>query len=92
LGGALETSNALAVLVIVASTLLNAGYFLPIIYKAYFKVEVPRDKDDPYVAYDNHREAPVAMVMALSFTALGTLVLFFVPDIPLALGRALVGG
>ena len=92
LGGALETSNALAVLVIVASTLLNAGYFLPIIYRAFFKVEVPRGKDDPHNAYDNHREAPVAMVMALSFTALGTLVLFFVPDIPLALGRALVGG
>lgn len=92
LGGALETDNALAVLVIVASTLLNAGYFLPIIYKAFFKDEVPRSDDDPYQAYDNHGEAPVAMVMALSFTALGTLVLFFIPDIPLALGRALVGG
>ena len=92
LGGALETSNALAVLVIVASTLLNAGYFLPILYRAFFKVEVPRGKDDPYVAYDNHGEAPVAMVMALSFTALGTVMLFFFPGIPLALGRALVGG
>jgi len=92
LGGALETSNALAVLIIVASTLLNAGYFLPIIYKAYFKDQQPRGSGDPYHKYDDHGEAPMAMVMALSFTALGTVVLFFLPEIPLALGRALVGG
>ena len=92
LSGALETGEAFAILVIVASTLLNAGYFLPVIYAAFFKDEKPRAEDDPYHAYDNHGEAPVAVVAALSFTALGTIVLFFYPDIPLALGRALVGG
>ena len=92
LSGALETGEAFAVLVIIASTLLNAGYFLPIVYAAFFKEEKPRPEDDPYAKYDNHGEAPVPIVLALSFTALGTIVLFFFPDVPLALGRALVGG
>jgi len=92
LSGALETGEAFAILVIIASTLLNAGYFLPVIYAAFFKDEKTRAEDDPYHAYANHGEAPVAVVAALSFTALGTIVLFFYPDIPLALGRALVGG
>ena len=92
LSGALETGEAFAILVIVASTLLNAGYFLPIIYAAFFKDQKPRPEDDPYHKYDNHGEAPVAVVAALSFTALGTVALFFFPDAPLALGRALVEG
>lgn len=92
LGGAIETQNALAILVIVASTLLNAAYFLPIIYAAFFKEQKLRDEDDPYAKYDNHGEAPLGVVLALSFTALGTLALFFWPDVPLGLARALVGG
>ena len=92
LGGAIETQNALAILVIIASTLLNAAYFLPIIYVAFFKDQKLRDADDPYAKYDNHGEAPLGVVLALSFTALGTLALFFWPDVPLGLARALVGG
>ncbi|MBL4616004.1 MAG: monovalent cation/H+ antiporter subunit D family protein [Magnetovibrio sp.] len=92
LSGALETGEAFAILVIIASTLLNAGYFLPILYVAFFKDQKMRPPDDPYSKYDHHGEAPVAMVMALSFTALGTIALFFFPEVPLALGRALVGG
>jgi len=91
LSGAIETSNALVILVIVGSTLLNAGYFLPIIYAAFFKEAKARHKDAPHYAFHDHGEAPLAMVLALSFTALGTIVLFFYPDIPLALGQALVG-
>lgn len=92
LTGALETGEAFAILVIIASTLLNASYFLPIVYRAFFKDQKPRDENDPYAKYDNHGEAPIAVVAALSFTALGTIALFFYPDVPLALGRALVGG
>ena len=35
--GAFQAENTIAVVVIVLSTLLNAGYFLPIIYAAFFK-------------------------------------------------------
>jgi len=92
LGGAIETQNALAVLVIVASTLLNAAYFLPIVYAAFFKEQKPRDAEDPYHKYDDHGEAPLGVVLALSLTALGTMALFFWPGVPLDLARALVGG
>ena len=92
LSGAVETQNALVILVIVASTLLNAAYFLPIIYAAFFKEQKLRPETDPYAKYDNHGEAPVGVVLALSLTALGTLALFFWPGVPLALARALMGG
>jgi len=90
LSGALETSNALVILVIIASTLLNAAYFLPIIYVAFFKEPQKRHKNAPHYEFKNHGEAPWPMVLALCFTALGTIVLFFYPEVPLALGQALV--
>jgi multicomponent Na+:H+ antiporter subunit D len=92
LSGAIETQNILAILVIAASTVLNAAYFLPIVYVAFFKNQKLRDESDPYSKYDSHGEAPVGIVIALSVTALGTLALFFWPDVPLGLARALVGG
>ena len=37
LTGAMQTANWLAVAVIVVSTLLNAAYFLPIVFRAFFR-------------------------------------------------------
>ena len=37
LTGAMQTANWLAVAVIILSTLLNAGYFLPIVFRAFFR-------------------------------------------------------
>ncbi len=81
LSGAMSQAHWFAVLVIVSSTLLNAGYFLPIIYRAFFRA--------PDARHAAHGEAPLPMVIALSATAVGTVVLFFVPDVPLALARQL---
>ncbi len=39
LSGALAAAQWLALAVIVVSTLLNAGYFLPIVYRAFFAAE-----------------------------------------------------
>ncbi|MEO5882313.1 MAG: monovalent cation/H+ antiporter subunit D family protein [Caldimonas sp.] len=85
LSGAMASSQWLAVAVIVASTLLNAAYFLPIVYRAFFV----RATDE---AESGHGEAPLAMVLALTATAAGTVLLFMMPDIPLALGRQLLTG
>ncbi len=82
LSGALETQQMFAVGVIVLSTLLNAAYFLPIVYSAFFKPE----KEKPS---HPHGEAPMAVVIALSLTALGTVLLFFFPDVPLGLAKTL---
>jgi multicomponent Na+:H+ antiporter subunit D len=77
--GALAAQHWVALGVIVASTLLNAGYFLPIVYRAFFAPA----KD----AAPDHGEAPWPMVAALVTTAALTLLMFFWADVPLALAR-----
>lgn len=77
--GAFEARHWFALAVIIASTLLNAAYFLPIVYRAFLKEPV----DAP--AEPAHGEAPLAMVAALCFTAAVTIALFFASDLPLAL-------
>lgn len=84
LSGAMASQHWLAVTIIVLSTLLNAGYFLPIIYRAFF-VEARHDAHD-----HPHGEAPLLMVIALTATAAGTVVLFFFPDVPLMLARQMI--
>ncbi len=86
LSGAMAASHWLAVAVIMASTLLNAAYFLPIVHRAFFRAPAPGD------AGAVHGEAPLPMVLALSITAGGTLAMFFWPDVPLALARQMLGG
>lgn len=85
LSGAMQAQHWLAVAVIVLSTLLNAGYFLPIVYRAFFRPLSREDQAHP------HGEAPLPIVLALSLSAGGVLMLFFFPDLPLALARALPG-
>jgi multicomponent Na+:H+ antiporter subunit D len=90
LSGAMATGHWLATGVIVVSTLLNAGYFLPIVYRAFFKAPVD-DPFDPHGAHQPHGEAPWPMVVALVATAAGTVALFFLPELPLALARQMAG-
>ncbi|MEM7209708.1 MAG: monovalent cation/H+ antiporter subunit D family protein [Pseudomonadota bacterium] len=61
LGGAIEAGNMVAVATIIASTVLNAAYFLPLVYMIWFVKEPEGHKP--------HGEAPLASVMALSITA-----------------------
>ena len=78
--GAMETEHIFAIIVLITSTLLNAGYFLPVVYRAFFRAP-PADA--------SHGEAPLPIVIALAITAGGTVVLFFIPDLPLALAETL---
>jgi multicomponent Na+:H+ antiporter subunit D len=87
LSGAMAAQQWLGVAVIVVSTLLNAGYFLPIVYRAFFVAPAAAQGHDDHP----HGEAPWPMVLALSLTAGATLLLFFLPDVPLSLARQLVG-
>ena len=79
--GAFEARQMAAVAVLVGSTLLNAAYYIPIVYAA-FRI----DSD-----HDNHGEAPWPIVVAVGSTAFLTVLFFFWPDIPLALARQLMG-
>ncbi len=85
LGGAMESSNWIAVAVIVISTGLNAGYFLPIIYRAFFRA-LP-DATEGGRAYDG---SPWQIVVALTLTAAGTIALFFFPNAFYGLATQLV--
>jgi multicomponent Na+:H+ antiporter subunit D len=84
--GALEVEHYFAIGVIIISTLLNAGYFMPIIYNAFFKEA--DDKNDPHA---DHGEAPLPVVIALTATAIGTVLLFFFSGLPLELAHQVVG-
>lgn len=86
LQGAFQQEQVFAVLIIIASTLLNAAYFIPIIYTAWFKKE-GQESGELVV----HGEAPKAIVFALMTTASLTLLLFFFPDVPLQLAMSLIG-
>jgi len=81
--GAALAHHYVAIAVLAASTLLNAAYFLPIVYAAFFRA--------PPAGEPAHGEAPVAAVVALMITAAATLALPFFVQVPLALARALAG-
>jgi multicomponent Na+:H+ antiporter subunit D len=69
LAGAFQADNYYALATIILSTALNAAYFLPIVYMAWFgKDATPAGKE--------HGEAPFAVVLALAITAALTLALF----------------
>ncbi len=95
LQGGMQTSQWLAVGVIVASTILNASYFLPVVFRAFF---IAPQKTHAHAvgaapnpdAHADHGEAPLPIVIALSITALLTVLLFFFPDIPLALAKQMM--
>jgi multicomponent Na+:H+ antiporter subunit D len=83
LAGAMQTANWLAVAVIVISTVLNAAYFLPIVFRAFFREPAPGHE---YEA----GEAPWPIVVALTATSAGTVLLFMAPDIPHALAQSMI--
>ncbi|HWJ72079.1 MAG TPA: proton-conducting transporter membrane subunit [Kaistia sp.] len=79
LAGAGSAHDWFAVVVIIVSTVLNAAYLLPIVTRAFLKP-----------AGGPVAEAPLAMVVALTATAVGTILLFLFPEVPYRLASALV--
>ncbi len=84
LAGAFQADNYVAVATIILSTVLNAAYFLPIIYLAWFA--------QPKAPQADHGEAPFPAVFALSVTALLTIGFFFFNGPVLELERQIVQG
>jgi multicomponent Na+:H+ antiporter subunit D len=80
--GAMQTANWAAVAVIILSTLLNAAYFLPIVFRAFFRA--------PAGHAHKSGEAPWPIVAALTVTAAGTVLMFFFPGIPYALAQLMI--
>jgi multicomponent Na+:H+ antiporter subunit D len=84
LAGAMQAANWIAVAVIILSTLLNAAYFLPIVFRAFFR---------PPVGYEHKSgEAPWPIVAATTATAASTALMFLCPEIPYALAQLMIAG
>lgn len=83
--GALDASAIGILVVLVASTLLNAAYFAPVVYRGFF--------GKPAVAADPHHhqgEAPLAMLIPLCLTAAISVLLGIYPDFFLQFAQAVV--
>jgi multicomponent Na+:H+ antiporter subunit D len=83
--GTIEAGQHLMLVALLVSSLLNAAYFLPIVYRAFFCSEAESPFGDKIV------EAPPWCVVPLVVTAASTILLFFYPDLFLELAeRAIV--
>jgi len=88
--GSIQTDHLTILVVLLTSSLLNAGYFLPIAYNAFFST------GEQFNEKTTREEAPFFAVAPPVFTAAASCVLFLYPGVFLDLARktaeALVGG
>jgi len=75
INGAVSMGYYIFVCTFLASTILNAAYFMPIIYKAFF------DMPAPGIDLDHYSEAPSSMVIPLCITAAISVFLGIYPDV-----------
>jgi multicomponent Na+:H+ antiporter subunit D len=83
--GAVNSDQIGFMVVLLVSSLLNAMYFLPIVFRGFFG-ENQHPEEEPGV-----REAPLCCVFPLAITAAGSVFLFFYPDIFVNLTRLALG-
>jgi multicomponent Na+:H+ antiporter subunit D len=84
--GTLEADQPIMLLVLLSSSLLNAAYFMPIFYKAFFCTK------EESMFENKIAEAPMMCVVPLVITALISFVLFFAPQPFLNLAELAVKG
>jgi len=84
--GTLEAHQVVMLIVLLVSTLLNAAYLLPIVYRAFFC------KEEESLFDNKMEEAPIWCVAPLALTAVGSIVLFFYPQPFFALAEMAVQG
>lgn len=82
--GALDAGSIGILVVLVASTLLNAAYFVPVVYQGFFGRPSAEDAHHPA------HEAPLAMVIPLCLTAALSVFLGIYPDFFLQFAQAVV--
>jgi len=83
--GAVEADQLLLILVLLISSLLNAAYFFPIVYRGFF-LPAADGQDGAGV-----KEAPPFCLVPLVITALASLALFFYPELLQQLARKALG-
>jgi len=82
--GAIDGGQYTLLVVLLASSLLNAFYFFPIVYRGFFLPAADGEEE-------GIKEAPLFCLAPLAITAIFSLVLFFWPTIFLQLARMALG-
>jgi len=77
--GALEGQHNFFLLVLLASTILNTGYFMPVVFKAFFDRPGPIAESHGQPGHSLH-EAPALMVVPLVLTAIASILMGLYPD------------
>ncbi|HEX5680598.1 MAG TPA: monovalent cation/H+ antiporter subunit D family protein [Desulfobacterales bacterium] len=72
--GAVSAGHYALLAALLASTLLNAAYFAPVVYKAFFEAPAPG------IDLSHYSEAPISMVAPLCFTAAASVWLGIFPE------------
>ncbi|MEW6218325.1 MAG: monovalent cation/H+ antiporter subunit D family protein [Thermodesulfobacteriota bacterium] len=84
--GSLEAHQIGILLVLLSSTLLNVGYFAPVAFKAFFGAPPAG------VVYNKVEEAPMAMVIPLTATAIISVIMGIYPDFFMQFIKAVTHG
>ncbi len=91
--GSIEANQIPILFVLLSSTVLNAAYFVPIVYKAFFHqpVAVAADAEGNYgIHHDDIKEAPYFVVVPLVFTAAMSLIIGLFPSYFMALTQGVI--
>ena len=89
--GSLERHSVAVLAVLVASSFLNAAYFVPIIYKAFFKEEDPKVKQHENNGHENEGVKEISfMVVPLTLTAIVSVVLGLYPDFIVQIAESVI--
>jgi len=88
--GAMERHSIAVLAVLLASSFLNAAYFVPIVYKAYFGRENPGEEHEAEDTHDNQNKEIPFIVVPLSLTAIVSVVLGLYPDFIVQLAESIV--
>lgn len=90
LSGVIAEEFWFVLFVIFISTLLNAAYFIPIIYKAFFLKPITdeilsdrlqKNHSFDHIQYKFNLEAPLPILIALIVSSCGSIFLFFFPEL-----------
>lgn len=87
--GALDAGSIGILLVLITSTLLNAAYFVPVIYQGFFGATTA-PAHGAHGDHGHHSEAPLAMVIPLCVTAVISLLIGFFPEFFMRFAQAVV--
>ena len=83
--GSLERNSIAVLFVLLASSLLNAAYFIPILYRAYFKEENLESIDQNHDIKEN-----LFLVIPLTLTALVSIILGIYPDFIVRIAKMVI--